>query len=267
MTALHLASSLLSGCGLMLVGLLLLTTSAVAQTPVSGALVVDARWSVANSPFLVSGDVVVQNGAILTIDPGVTVYMAATASLTVQAGGIMALGTAVNPIQVLSDKSRLGQTAAPGDWKRWVFNSGTVNTRLDNVVFEHGSGVVVKGSAPIFNYLNLRNQQGAAITIDLAASPSGAGNQASGNTVNGITVPAGDISGSVKWGLRGIPYIVASGVVSDASTTASGVVSTAGSTTVCSRASVGTAFSSVRDLSTPSWRRGRLVPLARGGRP
>lgn len=201
--------------GLILVGLFLLVTSAVAQTTVSGAIDVDTRWTVANSPYLVNGDVVVQNGAVLTIDSGVTVYMAASANLTVQAGGIKALGVAASPIQVLSDQTRLGQTAAPGDWKQWVFNPETVNTRLDYVTFEHGTGLAVKGSAPIFNFLNLRNHQGAAITVDLAASPSGVGNQASGNTINGIAVPAGDITGTVKWGVLGIPYVVASGVVRD----------------------------------------------------
>jgi hypothetical protein len=196
------------------VGLLFFAASATAGTPVSGAIAVNTRWTVADSPYLLSGDVVVQNGAVLTLDPGVTIYMGANAGLTVQAGGIQALGTAANPIRVLSDKTRLGQTAALGDWKQWVFNPGTVNTRLDHVLFEHGSGLAVKGSAPVLNYLTLSNHQGAAITVDLAASPTGVGNQASGNAVNGIAVPAGDIIGSVKWGLRGIPYVVASGVVS-----------------------------------------------------
>jgi trimeric autotransporter adhesin len=189
-------------------------STASAQTPVSGAIAVNTHWTASESPYLLSGDAVVQNSAILTIDPGVTVYMALDSSLTVQGGGIQALGTSANPINVLSDKSRLAQDAAPGDWRQWVFNPGTTNTRLDHVLFDNGKGLVVKGSAPIFNYLKINNQQGAAITIDLAASPTGIGNKASGNTINAIAVPAGDIKTSVKWGLRGIPYIISTGVVS-----------------------------------------------------
>src|SRR6185503_7418437 len=186
-----------------------------AQTAVSGAIAVDSRWTLAGSPYLVSGAVTVQNGAVLTIDAGVTVYMGSGASLTVQSGAIKAQGTAASPIRVLSDNTRVGAPAAPGDWERWVFSAGTLGTtRLEHVLFEHGKGLVVNGSAPVFNDLDLRNHQGAAITIDLAASPSGAGNQASGNTMNGVAVPAGDIAGSVSWGLRGIPYVVASGTVS-----------------------------------------------------
>lgn len=188
--------------------------SAVAQTPVSGAISANTRWTVAGGPYVVTGELVVQNGAVLTIDPGVTAYMGAGASVKVQGGSVKAAGTTALPIKVLSEKTRLGGAAAAGDWKQWVFAASAVNSQLDYVQFEHGSGLVVQGSSPVFNFLNIRNQLGAAITVDLAASPSGLGNQASGNILNGISVPGGDITGNVKWALRGIPYVVASGVVS-----------------------------------------------------
>ncbi|NHZ99848.1 hypothetical protein [Massilia sp. CCM 8734] len=204
--------SLARACGLL--ALCLGMGSAIAQTPVSGAISVNTRWTVAGGPYMVAGDVVVQNGAVLTIDPGVTAYMGAGASLKVQGGSIKAAGTQALPIKVLSEKTRLGGAAAAGDWKQWLFSPGAVNSQLDHVLFEHGSGLVVQGSSPVFNFLNIRNQLGAAITVDLAASPSGLANQASGNILNGISVPGGDITGSVKWALRGIPYVVANGLVS-----------------------------------------------------
>jgi hypothetical protein len=197
-----------------LLGSLTFASAAFAETSVSGAIAVNTQWTKAGAPYVVTGDVVVQNNAVLTIDAGVVIYMGASASLTVQAGSIQASGTTVEPIRVLSDRSRSGQTAAPGDWKQWTFNAGTVNTKLERVTFEHGSGLVVKGSAPVFNYLSLRLHQGPAILIDLAASPTGVGNEASDNSLNGIAVPAGDITGSARWGLRGIPYVVTSGAVS-----------------------------------------------------
>lgn len=188
--------------------------AAVAQTAVSGPVEAHTRWTLSGSPYVLTGEVSVRGGAVLSIDPGVTVSMTPGAGLTVSAGGIQALGTAAAPIRVISDKSRLGQTAAPGDWGQWTFSAGTVGTRLDHVHFEHGKGLRVLGSAPVFNYLDIRHQLGSAITIDLAASPTGVGNRAGSNTLNGIAVPAGDVMGQVRWGLRGLPYVVTGGVVS-----------------------------------------------------
>lgn len=192
----------------------LLCGSAQAQTTVSGSIAADVRWSLGGSPYVVSGEVLIQGGARLTVDAGVAIYMAPDASVTVQSGSVQMLGLSANPIHIRSDKTRLGQSPGPGDWNQWIFTSGTRNTLLEHVVIEHGKGLRVLGSAPTFNFVDLRNHQGAAISIDLAASPEGVGNVASGNTVNGVAVPPGDVTGTVRWGLRGIPYVVDSGTVS-----------------------------------------------------
>jgi hypothetical protein len=189
-------------------------TTAFAQTSVSGIVNANTHWTTAGGPYVVTGDLSVQGGAVLTVDAGVTIYMGAGTSLTVQAGGLKLNGTAADPVRVLSDKTRQGLTAAPGDWNQWVFGAGTTGTKLDHVIFEHGKGLVVNGSSPVFNYLDIRNQQGVAIAIDLAASPTGVGNKASGSNLNAVSVPAGDIVGSIRWGLRGIPYVITGGTLS-----------------------------------------------------
>ena len=111
-------------------------TQAVAQTAVSGAITSDTRWSVSASPYLLSGDVVVQGGAMLTIDAGVVVYMAAAAGLTVQAGGVQALGTVAQPVQVRSDKSRSGQVAAPGSHSIPLRNRSRIGLMPDRITRE-----------------------------------------------------------------------------------------------------------------------------------
>ena len=134
--------------------------------------------------------------------------------LSVVSGSVQALGSATAPVRVLSDKTRQGLMAAPGDWDQWVFSAGTTSTRLEHVVFEHGRGLAINGSAPVLNSVEIRNSLGAAISVDLAASPVGVGNKASGNTLNGIALPAGDLAGSVRWGLRRTPKIIEAGVLS-----------------------------------------------------
>jgi hypothetical protein len=192
---------------------LMLPFLVAAQTVVSGAITSNTHWNLEGSPYIVSGDIVLQGGAKLSIDSGVMIYMGEGTNLLVQSGGISAPGTQQNRIHVLSEKAQ--QTnAAPGDWGQWVFLPGTVDTRLEHVLIEHGRGLVVNGSSPVFNNLELRAHAGAAITVDLEASPSGYGIQASGNTINGIAVPAGDITGNVQWNLRGIPYLIQEGIVS-----------------------------------------------------
>ncbi|MCD9026835.1 hypothetical protein LDO26_01210 [Luteimonas sp. BDR2-5] len=185
-----------------------------AQTPVSGSISADVQWTADQSPFLVSGHLVIENGATLDIAPGVTIFMAPSASLAVDSGSVRAIGTADSVISVVSDNTRIGQPASPGDFGSWTFNAGAVDVHLEHLVFQHGSGLQVRGTSPTFNYLDLRDNAGPAISIDLAASPSGVGNRASGNGINGVDVPAGDVTGSIDWGIRGIPYVVRSGVLS-----------------------------------------------------
>lgn len=73
----------------------------------------------------------------------------------------------------------------------------------------------MKGSASVsLNNVKLTLHSGPAISASLAATLSGSGNQASGNTINAVVIPAGDIVGAARFGLRGLPYLVQSGVLS-----------------------------------------------------
>lgn len=186
-----------------------------AEIQVSGPLKADSHWTRQAGPYVVSGHLVVQDGAMLTIDAGTEIFMQPGSRLSVEQGGIDAQGAANAPIRVRSARSRDGGSAMPGDYGPWTFTAGTrATTKLEHVTFEHGQGLAVMGAAPVFNYVDVRYAQGPAISIDLAASPSGVGNHAEGNTLNAIAVPAGDIVDNVSWGLRGIPYLVQSGTVS-----------------------------------------------------
>jgi trimeric autotransporter adhesin len=194
------------------------TGLASAATNVSGSITSNTTWTVANQPYTVTADVIVDGGATLTVEAGVTIYMSAATNLIVRNGALNARGTSSNRIVVTSSKDIANPSPAPaaGDWGSIRFEDGTldVSTALANSDIRYGSGIVIQSASPLLENLNITQQNGPAISVDLLSSPQGKGLTATGNKLNGIRVPAGDIVGSIIWGLVGIPYIIEEGVIS-----------------------------------------------------
>ena len=185
--------------------------AAMAQNMVTGAITSNTTLRAAQSPYVFQGDVVLDNNATLSIEPGVTVRMAPAASFTVRKGALQAVGTPGSPIVVTSAAA----TPAAGDWRQWRFTPGTNSalTQLGYVTIEYGSGVAIESASPVINNTAINHHSGPAITMDLASSPIGGGNSAIGNSINAIAVPAGTIRSQVIWGVVGIPYLVQQGLV------------------------------------------------------
>lgn len=192
---------------------LVLASTVMAQLQVSGSITSSQRWQVSDSPVQVSGDVLIENGAILSIDPGVKVELGVNASIIVRSGGLYAVGTPSSKIVFTS--SKVPAQAQPGDWGQLRFEAGTLDasTALDHAVVEYGDGIALQAASPTLRNLVIRHHAGAAIAMDTASSPIGEGLSATGNGLDGIQVAAGVISGDAVWGLRGIPYVVPSGTI------------------------------------------------------
>jgi hypothetical protein len=201
---------------LIVTALMGMTQFAHSATNVSGTISSNTIWSLALSPYQVTADVTISNGSTLTIEAGVVVAFDANTSLTIGNGTLSARGTAGQPIILTSVLEITAGAPAPGDWGqvRFLDASNDSATILEYAQIRYGQGISVQAAAPTFNHLQITQNQGSAISIDLNSSPKGTGNQATGNTLNGISVPAGDLVGSITWGIKGIPYIVASGVIS-----------------------------------------------------
>ena len=67
-----------------------LAPSTFAQTFVTGAITGNTTWRTADGPFVVTANVSIQNNAVLTVEAGTRIYMAAGTTVTVNAGTINA---------------------------------------------------------------------------------------------------------------------------------------------------------------------------------
>jgi hypothetical protein len=63
---------------------LIFTGSAAAQTTVSGGIFSNTTWTAANSPYIVTGNIVLFPGYVLTIQPGVTVKFSDSTNIEIR---------------------------------------------------------------------------------------------------------------------------------------------------------------------------------------
>ncbi|RLC56846.1 MAG: hypothetical protein DRI30_05215, partial [Chloroflexi bacterium] len=170
--------------------------SATASTSVSGTIGSDTIWE--TGVYFVTGNLTINAGATLTINPGVIVKLASGIGITIN-GDLVAVGAPGNEIIFTSyrDDSVGGNTnggatdesGAPGDWYRLLFNSG-VNaavSRLTNVDMRYG------GSSGASASIYLNTGVGVPIT-DSSIRFSGANGlhvrgsaQITGNTIEDST--------------------------------------------------------------------------------
>jgi hypothetical protein len=88
----------------------------VLEKKLGGAIKADAYLILSNSPYRVTKDVVIDNGATLYIEPGVVIEFEQKTSLITEDGGIVARGTRDNPITFTAAAS----SPAPGFYNNAV---------------------------------------------------------------------------------------------------------------------------------------------------
>lgn len=92
--------------------LILVTAVGFSQTDVSGALSSDTTWSLSNSPYTVTGNILVANDVTLTIEAGVTVKV--NSGLYIKNEGVIsAVGTSSDKITFQSS----ADSPAKSDWE------------------------------------------------------------------------------------------------------------------------------------------------------
>lgn len=74
-----------------------------AQTEVGGAILEDSNWTVAESPYLITENLIIFEDVTLTIDPGVEVLVAKDVGIEVRNGNLIAKGTETDTIKIRSE--------------------------------------------------------------------------------------------------------------------------------------------------------------------
>lgn len=147
-------------------------------TRVGGTMSIDATWTAADSPYLASGNVVVDQDVTLTLEPGTEVWFEDQRALNVM-GTLVALGSASQPITFTSWHAQ----KHPGDWGAVAFahTAGEASfdadghylggSALSNVTVEYaGAGdfdyaVDAASTALYVNCCSLRHNDAGALQV------------------------------------------------------------------------------------------------------
>jgi MYXO-CTERM domain-containing protein len=133
---------------------LLMTSAALASTIIPGGNYANKTWTLAGSPYIVQGDVIVPAGTSLNIEAGVEVRVvngdaqaaglnAGKVEITVR-GTLNAVGTAANPIVFHADVG-----TSTGTWYGIVVDVPTGVLNLDQVTVQHATyGFYISDGAP-----------------------------------------------------------------------------------------------------------------------
>jgi hypothetical protein len=118
--------------------LLLLSATAYAQTNVSGFINSNTTWTLAGSPYIVTGNALLSQGFTLTIDPGVIVKFGTNNALQID-GELIAIGTPTQRIIFTSNQAN----PQAGDWAKLHFSDFSVDATYD-AQGNYVSGTILK---------------------------------------------------------------------------------------------------------------------------
>ena len=124
---------------LILIAFVLIASISVASaTDKSGNIDTDTTWNLDDSPYTVTDDVIVYNGATLTIDPGVTVNFEVGTRLQIGKLGFNRVGKLVAD-GTSGTITFTGTVPTAGHWNGIVFMPQSDDTSvIDNAIVEYG---------------------------------------------------------------------------------------------------------------------------------
>ncbi|MEM7536322.1 MAG: right-handed parallel beta-helix repeat-containing protein [Chloroflexota bacterium] len=194
---------------------------------IEGNLAQNTLFTQVGSPYIIRGDVIVQTGVTLFIEPGAIVKFADDSLLSVD-GALIAQGTVDQPILFTSIRDDFaggdsnedgGATSpAPGDWTAIRFRDGSndVNSIIEHAIIRYagenrgnlwGAVHLESASPTILNNVFERNGW-YALSGDVHSFPTVIGNQLVENVGNGFQIRQGEMRMSGTWHNTDIAYTI-----------------------------------------------------------
>lgn len=176
---------------------LVIANNAFTDTIVSGYISTDTTWTAANSPYSVTGSVIVKSGVTLTIEAGVIVKFDASKSIQVD-GTLVAKGTGDSKITFTKNAS--------DNWGYILFSDSSTDANYDSdgnytsgsileyCVVEYAGGASVdyngairlNSANPFINYCAIRNNSAPGISaLDTSGTLKITNCNISNNTASG----------------------------------------------------------------------------------
>ncbi|MBI4722718.1 MAG: right-handed parallel beta-helix repeat-containing protein [Candidatus Stahlbacteria bacterium] len=132
-------------------------TMVKADTNVSGHITVNTVWDTTGSPYIVTGDVTVDSGVTLTIEPGVVVMLDSAKS-------IMVNGT-LNAIGSVADSIIISAQDTTQKWQRiWFKSASRCSLKYCRIEYARNSAIYNEGTGPIYiEHNTISNNSGSSI--------------------------------------------------------------------------------------------------------
>lgn len=155
---------------LMLAAMCMITLHANAAVFVSGIIATNTTWTKANSPYIVNGNLSVDSGYTLIIQPGVEVRVDSTMSITID-GRLIAEGTVTDTITFTSNSTNPAKYG-------WAGLSFRIKARNDTSRFNYCkieyavTGIYNAGTSTLVYNSVLRHCSSAAIYLTTPSLPT-----------------------------------------------------------------------------------------------